>query len=306
MGVHPYDCRVNGLDVLVGELKGLADFARRTALASRRQELVDQARLPDLPHHTAHLGGVVREVRLTDGYHAELLLVLFRPAGKVVKGSHEELVRPALLFQSLEDRRIMGGDSGLDAEIVNFVDESLDQVELARPPQEVGGPAMMSNADRLELGHDVRALQHAVQDARRSAGSIGLHVPWRSKANPLDPAPCVSNAWELPLHPLVVARLPSVDSRLLAVQQEFHDTLIREPFQHVLAVLLVEVRVAIEGIATDDEPCCPAWAQGDRGKRAGGFLGSRRAAGNHAGCNRGRPFQEVPAAGSATALSRGP
>jgi hypothetical protein len=74
------------------------------------------------------------------------------------------------------------------------------------------------------------------------------------RAEPVHRVPLGTVAVHVREGPLGVAVLERVDPGLLAPPQQFQDPLGGVPGGQVLAEELVEVRVAVDGIATDDQP----------------------------------------------------
>ena len=80
----------------------------------------------------------------------------------------------------------------------------------------------------------------------------------------------------MPGHVGVVAGLPGIDAGLLAVNEQRDNALVREPLEHVLVVLPVEMRIPIKRVAAHDEAGDLVLTESDYGQalRGGGL--SRR------------------------------
>ena len=75
---------------------------------------------------------------------------------------------------------------------------------------------------------------------------------------------------------LGVAVLEGVEPALLAPLEQLHDPLGRVPVGHVAVEVLVEVRVAVDRVAADDQPGDAMRPEGDRGQQGGRRGGSAR------------------------------
>ena len=84
---------------------------------------------------------------------------------------------------------------------------------------------------------------------------LGMLVPvGLAQAEPIHRAARCTVAVQVGESSLRVAVLEGVESALLAPLEQFHDPLRGVPGGHVAVEVLVEVRVAVDGIAPDDQP----------------------------------------------------
>src|SRR5271157_4756858 len=85
---------------------------------------------------------------------------------------------------------------------------------------------------------------------------LGVLVPvGLAQAKPVHCAARSTVAFQVGESSLRITVLKGVESALLAPLEQFHDPLRRMPRSHVMVEVLVEVRVAVDGIAPDDQPC---------------------------------------------------
>ena len=188
----------------------------------------------------------------------------------------------------------MGGDSRQDSHIVHFVNIGLNEINLARAVKDVRGSPVERDANRLELHRGLRALDRAIQNGFRGPGHLLVVVPRGNQADELDLASRRTKFGDVCFHPKIKTRLPGVDSRLLTIQQDLDDPFIREPLQHVLVIQMIEMRVAVHGIAAHNQPRDAVWAQAYGRQQVCGFRIERTR--NHQACSHGGgALQEIPA-----------
>src|SRR5262245_16856285 len=150
--------------------------------------------------------------------------------------------------------------------------------------QALGESAVRGDADRLALG--------GVDDA------VGMLIPVRfPQAEPVHAATLLAISIQVAQRPLGVAVLPGVDAHLFAAAQKLHDALGRVPVGHRAAQDAIEVRVAVDRIAADDEAGDVVGAEADRRQRlrrrlSGGRAVRQDGAGGEAG---GRALKKLAA-----------
>ena len=84
---------------------------------------------------------------------------------------------------------------------------------------------------------------------------LGMLVPVGiAQAEPIHRATRRAVPFQVGKRSLRVAVLEGVESALLAPLEQFHDSLRGVPGGHVAVEVLVEVGVAVDGIAPDDQP----------------------------------------------------
>src|SRR5262245_38103391 len=102
--------------------------------------------------------------------------------------------------------------------------------------------AVRSDADRLAL--------------RCLGDPLGMAVPvWFAQAEPVKLDAGVPNTIDILEGSLGVAVLPGIDARLHAALDQFDDALRRVPVDQMLTEQLVEVRISVNRVAAEDEPC---------------------------------------------------
>ena len=106
-------------------------------------------------------------------------------------------------------------------------------------------------------GRGLRALDGAIQYFFRRPSHLLVIVPGSHQADELDLAPRRANLGDLPLLVVIETVLPGIDPGLLTVEHQFDDALIREPLEHVLVVLSIEMRIAINRVGAYDHPRDP-------------------------------------------------
>jgi hypothetical protein len=174
--------------------------------------------------------------------------------------------------------------------LADALEQALEHVEPVLAMEPLGQGAVRGDADGLAAG--------GVVDA------VGMLVPvGLAQAQPVHAAAALAVEVEIGQRPVGVAVLPGVDADFLAAAEQSDDALRRVPVGVVAAEDAVEVRVAVDRIAADDEAgdLMLAEADGRQSCGRGGGLGlgglCLSGAGGSGGGQGGAGLQEVTTIG---------
>ena len=206
----------------------------------RAVNLEDEAGLRSLADACQHFFPIRIPEVFTADFFPRKAARFFRSAAEVVNAGHVEVYVPAFGLDEIDDLWNVRADSREDFAIAHDPAVIANHVHLSKLPLGVGMAAVVIDRDRLRRcnGTDMR------RDVRHLRG--GLRDPLQVAA--LEPV-FVQEPQNVP----VAARLPGGDSGSLAVTEESLHVPGGEVVRHLPARLGIDMRVAADGIAADDQ-----------------------------------------------------